>query len=359
MKKLIALALALLMIMSFVACAKKDDVDGKETEKETAANTEAVTTDAPETEAEREVDYSTEIKITVISGTTGMGFAKMMTDAKNGEAKFPYSFELVSDAEGAKSAILGGTADLAAVPTNLAAVLAAKTSGGVQIVAANTEGVLYLLQNGDDINNMSNLAGKTIYCCQQGANPEYITSYLLKNNGYEVGKDVFLDFTYNSPDELASALASGLVDNAVLPEPKVTATLAKNENLRVALNFTEEWKNVTNGAPLIQGCLIATKVFIDEHGPELDEFLKEYGESVNYNLNADNYSDAANLIADLGIIPSAGIALKALPNCNLCFMTGSDMITGIMSTLTALYEANPASVGGAEPNTDTLFYIGK
>lgn len=357
MKKLIALALALLMIISFVACAEKDD--GKGSETETAANTEALTTDAPETEAEREVDYSTEIKITVISGTTGMGFAKMMTDAKNGEAKFPYSFELVSDAEGAKSAILGGTADLAAVPTNLAAVLAAKTNGGVQIVAANTEGVLYLLQNGEEIKNMSNLAGKTIYCCQQGANPEYITSYLLKNNGYEVGKDVFLDFTYNSPDELASALASGLVDNAVLPEPKVTATLAKNENLRVALNFTEEWKNVTNGAPLIQGCLIATKAFIDEHGPELDAFLEEYKESISYNLDVDNYFDAANLIADLGIIPNANIAMKALPYCNLCFMTGNDMVTGIMSTLTALYDANPASVGGAEPNPDTLFYIGK
>lgn len=351
-KKLIALMLAALMIFSFISCGS-DTKDGGDTEKNTADIESSTDTEAPP----REPDYSTEINITVISGTTGMGFAKMISDAKNGESKFPVNFEIVSDAEAAKSAILGGSADLAAVPTNLAAVLAAKTNGGVKIVAANTEGVLYLLENGDSIGNMSNLAGKTIYCCQQGANPHYITEFLLKSSGYEVGKDVFLDFSYNTPDELATAIASGLIDNAVLPEPKVTATLSQNTDLRIALDFTEEWKNVTGGSPLIQGCLIATSDFVKDHAPELDAFLEEYKASVEY--TETNAEDASALIAEAGIIPKAPLALKALPNCNLCFLAGNDMVSGIMSTLSALYTANAASVGGVEPNSDTLFYIAK
>lgn len=44
--------------------------------------------------------------------------------------------------------------------------------------------------------------------------------------------------------ELATLMASGEVKLGMLPEPNVTATMAKNENLRVALNLTEEWKNL-------------------------------------------------------------------------------------------------------------------
>ena len=33
-----------------------------------------------------------------------------------------------------------------------------------------------------------------------------VAKYLLEANGFEVGKDVMLDFTYNTPDELATAM---------------------------------------------------------------------------------------------------------------------------------------------------------
>lgn len=347
MKKLLAIILSLIMLLSLAACAAPSE-NGKDTD------TSAPETNAPQTEAEDKIDSSVQFNITVISGTTGMGFSKLMDDDKNGTSFFDYNFEVVGAADLASSAIIGGKADIAAVPTNLAAVLHKKTGGEVQIIAANTLGVLYLLENGETVTDIKSLEGKTIYCCQQGANPEYITNYLLTENGLEVGKDVFLDFTYNSPDELTTAIASGVVDLAVLPEPKVTAARTQNADLRVALDFTEEWKAVNNGLPLIQGCLIAKKSFIEAHPAELEKFLEEYAASIEF-VNA-NPEEASEMIAEFGIIPKAPLAKKAIPNCNLAFLSGDEMANGMMSFFGVLYNANPSSVGGELPDAAKLFY---
>lgn len=353
MKKLFAFILAALMLLTFVSCGNKPANDSKDTDTD-AKDTETLTSDTEpeETNAPADVDYTTEFNITVIAGTTGMGFAKMMHDASEGTSLFPYNFELVGAADLASSAIIGGNADIAAVPTNLAAVLHAKTGGEIQVVAANTLGVLYLIENGNSVTDVASLAGKTVYCCQQGANPEYITTYILEENGLTVGTDVTLDFSYNTPDELMTAVASGAVDLAVLPEPKVTAALTQNSSLRVAIDFTAEWEAVNEGTPLIQGCIIATKSFISAHPAELSAFLDEYELSVNF--TNENPETASEYMAELGIIPKAPLALKAIPNCNICFLTGDEMREGMMSFYDVLYKMNPASLGGAYPDI-TLF----
>lgn len=69
------------------------------------------------------------------------------------------------------------------LPTNAAAALYAKTNGKIQVLAVNTLGVLYMLENGDSIQSVADLKGKTIYSTGQGANPEYILNYILEQNG--------------------------------------------------------------------------------------------------------------------------------------------------------------------------------
>ncbi|MEE0969504.1 MAG: MqnA/MqnD/SBP family protein, partial [Clostridia bacterium] len=213
--------------------------------------------------------------------------------------------------------------------------------------------VLYLIENGESVNSISDLRGKTVYCCQQGANPEYITNYLLSESGLEVGKDVTVDFSYNNPDELATAIATGVVDLAVLPEPKVTATLAQNDKLRRAVSFTEVWEDVSGNVPLIQGVIIARKSFVEENPEEVALFLDEYKASIEF-VNA-NPEDASAMIAESGIIPKAPLALKAIPNCNIAFIAGKEMISPINSFFGVLFDANPASVGGAMPDNGIYF----
>ncbi len=171
----------------------------------------------------------TEIKIYALNGTTALGMAKVIEDDKAGTAGMNYNIELHASAEGITGAIVSGECAIAALPTNVAVKLFNASNGKLQLLALNTLGVLYLLQNGDQgVKSLADLKGKTIYLPGAGSNPEYITAALLTAAGLEIGKDVILDTTtYNSPDALTTAFAAGLAPLAVLPEPKVTVALTK------------------------------------------------------------------------------------------------------------------------------------
>lgn len=64
------------------------------------------------------------------------------------------------------------------------------------------------------------------------------------------------------------------------------------------------------------------------------------------------------MIADAGIVPNAQIAAKALPNCNIVYMNGDEMIKTAKANFDVLFKADPKSVGGAVP-TDDFYYTGK
>ena len=71
----------------------------------------------------------------------------------------------------------------------------------------------------------------------------------------------------------------------------------------------------------------------------------------------NNIDDAAALIVEAGILPSEAIAKKAIPNCNIVFITGADMKSAVNNMLTVLFDSNAKSVGGALPEDD--FYYGE
>ena len=67
-----------------------------------------------------------------------------------------------------------------------------------------------------------------------------------------------------------------------------------------------------------------------------------------------NTEQAAELIGNYEIV-KAPIALKALPYCNICCLTGDELKDCLGGYLSALYEMNPQSVGGKLPD-DGLYY---
>ena len=174
-----------------------------------------------------QADKSLEMKIYALNGTTALGMAKMIVDDKNGASDMNYSISLHTAADGITGAIVSGECAIAALPTNVAVKLFNKSQGKLQLLALNTLGVLYLLQNGDEnVTSLADLKGKTVYLPGAGANPEYITAALLTAAGLKLGEDVILDTTtYNSPDALQAAFVAGQAPLAVLPEPKVTVAL--------------------------------------------------------------------------------------------------------------------------------------
>ncbi len=54
----------------------------------------------------------------------------------------------------------------------------------------------------------------------------------------------------------------------------------------------------------------------------------------------------------------AAVAAKAIPNCNVCFITGSEMQTALSEFLNIMFEVAPASVGGSVPGDDFYCILG-
>ena len=341
MKKLIAFVLALTMAVSMAACVQEET-------QPTAAPTEAATeapvvetTAAPET-----VAVAAPINVMVLNGTTGFGMANLMDAAAKGEAAQEYNFTVETDASNIVAALANGSADIAALPTNAAAAVYNKTQGKVQVLALNTLGVLYLVTDGSvEINSVADLAGQTVYAPAQ--NPSFIFQHIVDANGVE---NVTIDNTYAQPADLNTAVASGEVSIAVLPEPMVTVAKSKNPELKVALDLTAEWDKVSEPGSLVQGCVVVRKDFVAENAVAVDTFLGEYGASIEA-LTTDVEGTAAKIEAN-GIFAKAAVAAKAIPNCNVCFIIGEEMQAALSQFLTIMHGVAPASVGGSIPGDD-------
>ena len=266
-----------------------------------------------------------------------------------------YQFSIAAAVDEVTPMLVKGEVDIAAVPANLASVLYNNTEGQVQVMAINTLGVLYLMGSGEEITAVEELKGKTIYASGKGATPEYALNYMLTANGIDPEKDVTIEYK-SEHSECVAALAANEDAVAMLPQPFVTVAMTQNENIRVALDLTEEWeKSSADGdtkATLITGVVIARNDFIEAHPDAVESFLQQYEASVNY-VN-DNVAEAAVLVGNYDIV-AAQVAEKAIPECNITFIAGNDMKAKLSSYLGILFEQNPAAVGGALPNDDFYY----
>lgn len=292
------------------------------------------------------------VKIAALKGPTGLGLLNLMQANDNKTTQNRYTVDLYAAPTDIVGLVSSGSVDIAAVPTNLAATLYAKTKGDVQLLALNTLGVLYVLEAGNSVNSIADLAGKTIAATGQASTPEYALNYILKQKGVE---NVTVEY-YVDHSELAAKVTTGEVALALLPQPFVTTVLSKNANVRIAVDLNEAWADATGGASLLSmGSLIVRKGFAEENKAAVDAFLAEYAESVK-SAN-EKVDETAALSAKYGIIPSEELAKQAIPKCSIVFIAGEEMAEKTGDFLQVLFDADPKSVGGALP--DAAFYYKK
>ena len=339
MKKSLAACLALVMCLTLAACGGKEG----------------------ETPAEESVN----VRVAALKGPTAMGMVKLMSDYAPVEEALEdkenvvtagggntYEFILAASADEVSPKLMQGELDIACVPANLASVLYNRTDGGIVTLAVNTLGVLYIVENGNSVQSMGDLAGRTIVASGKGSTPEYALRYLLTENGIDPDTGVTIDWK-SEHSECVAALASGQATIALLPQPFVTVAQTKIEGLRMALDLTAEWDKLDNGSGLITGVIVARRDVVEANPGAVDSFLQDYAASVEW-VNG-NTAEAAALVGEYGIVDAA-VAEKALPYCNIVCLTGGEMKDKLSGYLKVLSEAEPSSVGGTLPGDD--FYYG-
>ncbi len=348
MKKWISLLLAAVLAVSAVGCGAASGQPASDMVQSAPSGAEGEPEQPTSTAAGGPLNRP--LNIGALRGPTAMGMVRLMQNAETGAAALQYEFQITGAADELVPLLARGELDAAALPANLAANLAEKA--GLQVAAINTLGVLYLVTTSDSIETLEDLRGSTLLSTGKGTTPEYVLNYLLAQNGMSE-EDLTIEYKSEAAEVLA-ALEAGQASAAILPQPYVTTALAKLEGLRVALDLTAEWDRVSPDSALVTGVLVVRREFAEQYPEAVRQLLADYEQSVSW--VQQNTADAAALIENYGIVPSAAIAEQALPACNIVWITGEEMKRKLSGYLAVLYAQDPASVGGAEPAGS--FYYG-
>lgn len=352
MKKIFTLFLALSLIFALFAGCKATEAP----EAETPGLAEGETAPPSEEGGDELEPVGGTIRLASLKGPTTMGLVKLLDDAENGGLSYEVESSVYGTADEVSALLINGELDMAATPANLASVLYNKTEGAIKVAMINTLGVLSVLELGDSISSIADLAGKTVYSTGKGTTPEYSLNAILAGNGIDPATGLTLEFK-SEATEIAALLSGetaipGTI--AVLPQPYATTVLMANPDARIALNLSEEWEKASLEGNLVTGVLVVSSEFAENNPQLLEAFLADYESSAAW-VN-ENAGEAAELIADIGIVAKSAVALKALPYCSITFISGPDMKADLSAYLGVLFEQNPQSVGGALP--DDSFYYG-
>lgn len=289
------------------------------------------------------------VNIAALNGPTGMAMVDLM------DMEDKYAITTYQAPTDITAKIINGEVDVAAVPSNLAAVLYNKTEGDIVAVSPIALGMLQILGNNADVQKVSDLAGKTIIASGQGGTPEYVLQKVLQDNGLTIYEDVNVQWVANH-SEVNTQLLSQEGTIAMIPEPFVSTALAQGqEGVTKLFDLNELWEEAT-GQQLPMGVLVATRSFAEERSDDLKVLLSDLQASVDY-VN-DSPAEAAKAIVEHGFIGDEAIAEAAIPNCHIVLYTGDNAAEGIEMLKTfnqTLYDMDPASVGGALPD-ENLYY---
>lgn len=294
------------------------------------------------------------MRVASLKGPTSMGLSNLMR-SENAN----YTFDMYTAADEIVPLIVKGEVDAALIPANLAATLYQKTKGQIAAVGINTLGVLELLvpaaQPAADLSKpetvLTALEGKTVYMTGKGTTPESALRYLVEKSGMQWDQ---LDVQFKSEAaEVVAALSADPAACAVLPQPFATVAAQQTDNLRIDASLTELWDALSDdGSQMVTGVTIVRRAFAQEHPAALAQFQLDAADSVAY-VNS-HPAEAASDIEQLGIV-KAGVAKLAIPRCHLVSLTGAEMQTALGGYLNALFDFDPAIVGGAVPPED--FYL--
>lgn len=299
-----------------------------------------------------ETENKESLKIGALKGPTAIGLMDMMDRFGGENTDSGYEFTIAVQADELLAKMVKGELDIALVPANAAAAFYQKTEGKVAVIGINTLGVLYLVTGAENVQDMEDLSGKTIYLTGKGTTPEYVLKHLLAENG--LTDKCSLEYK-SEASEVAALLAENPDAVGLLPQPFATAACMQNEKLKAILDMNEEWDKIHDKTSrMVTGVTLVRKEVLESRPEDVKDFLEEQAKSVDC-IAADT-ERIALLTVNAGIVAKEQIALKAIPKCNIVCITGEEMKEALSGYLQVLYDADPASVGGKLPEED--FYAG-
>ncbi len=265
------------------------------------------------------------------------------------------TFKIWRSPDELRAGLTSGTMKLFILPTQTAANLYNRNLG-VRLVNVMTNGLLYIVSGDETLSSVSSLKGRTVSVPYRNDTPDVIFRRLLAGHGMEAGKDITLQFA-GTPLESVQFLLTGRVDAALLPEPAVTAAIAKaaerGKPLKRTINIQQAWGRVTGLGPVLpQAGFGVSDDFLSAHRPIVEALQHVMmAATVATNLHPEQAADAAS--AALGF-PSSVIA-ESIPHSSLVAVRASDARPSLEEVYKAVAEVDPKIIGGTLPS-DAFYF---
>jgi NitT/TauT family transport system substrate-binding protein len=244
-----------------------------------------------------------------------------------------------------------GELDMAALPTNVAAMLFNK-GVPIKLAAITGAGMLQFITTDPTILTFDDLAGKSIGVPGQGATPDQLTQIFFSAFGYDSSEFLTLDYSISSAAQLTQMFIANKRDLVVLPEPFLTLAKANQENTIVLLDYQNIWQALTGLENYPITVLVVSSAFAEAHPAQLALALEMVEGSIDWVNN--NPSEAAQVIEELQIL-TAALAEPSIPSCNLVYIPAQDAFESLDMYFNILQGFDYTSIGGAIP--DETFYL--
>ncbi len=305
-----------------------------------------------------QTEKTAQVRVGLLNGPTCVPAVYLMenknTISTDG-SKAELTFEKFADPQALLPKMIKKEIDIGFMPANVAAKV--YNSGNKSIITCAVVGLgnLALITTDENIHTFKDLKGKRVYVAGQGATPEYMFRYLLKENKmtWEGDKsDVTMDFSIPTA-QIAAQLISGKIQYAVVPEPFATIAKTKSDKVIAALDFQKEYLELTGEKEIYPLSVMVVRADFAKDNPKfMATLLAEYDAAVNWTIK--NPAEAGALCEKHNLGLAAGIVTKAIPLSNYTFVPASSAKKSIEKLLKLFLENDKASIGGKLP--DKGFY---
>lgn len=288
------------------------------------------------------------IRIGILDGPSAVSFIQMIEqytfiDGKKSE------IIIKSEPLQIQALMMRDELDFAILPTVMAANLYNKGLK-FRMVACPIWGTLYLMTNDRKI-NINNLSGQKIAVFGQATTSDILVRRLLIKDSI---KNVKLDYTYSTNNEIAQALLYKKIKIAVVSEPMVSNLLTQDADIKIVSKLDcEEYFNNLNKDVFVQTAFLVSDRFT-KNSPDLVVHVCEaYSNSCNFTNEQPEI--AAQLMVKHKLSKTIEAAKLSLPFCNIRYVGAFALEQEVMRYLNIFYKFNPQSVGGKLPDKDFIY----
>lgn len=346
-KKFKLLIVTILMMSVMVGCkSTTKEITTSDSNTNPAQATDKTPTQVTIQEHEEVEVSADDINVMLTSDFAYMGLAKFEKNVDTGIINANnYNIIVEDSVDAVVEELKNNEIEFATLPVEVALQLYNSGDYDLQTLAIINTGGVYLVENGNTVKSMSNLADKTIYALGEYSSYELQLKFILEENGVDSDS-----ITIEYIDSYVDAFD---IDNAivVMAEPFVS-DFVENNGGKICLDFESEWNKIVEKAeipaPFITSVIVSNTDFVESRTNIIREFLMYANTSVNA-LNL-GFEEGNNILEDYGILD------EAIENTNVTFIAGEDMVFFTGAYFFALEEMDGFEDIGDLPDDDFFFW---